>query len=340
MLGPDDTRITTFHEKPQGDGGWVSGGFFVVEPPALEHIAGDSTVWEDEPLESLARSGQLAAFRHRGYWQSMETLRDRMLSRTVGVGEAGLEDVVTLQKALRAPLKERSVHDTTAARAVPRLAGPSPTSVVRPRQLVPTMPSSTGPSRSTGSALRLGAVFPCPGSGVRRLDEIFGDYADFWSYSDSWLERSRNYAGGCHRLGLDDEKVVDVGVMTGICSSTSKSGRFRCSASSRPGTLPRQRWRPASRRRVEYFGRATAEVLLREGEAADLVVGNNVLAHVPDLNGFVAGLRTLLKPDGVVTMEFPHRLRLIERTEFDTIYHEHLPTSRCWPSLARLRKRG
>ena len=79
VLGPDDTKITTFHEKPQGDGGWINGGFFVIEPEALEYIKGDSTPWEDEPLELLAGKGSLAAYRHRGYWQSMETLRDRML---------------------------------------------------------------------------------------------------------------------------------------------------------------------------------------------------------------------------------------------------------------------
>src|SRR5205807_8308800 len=71
-----------------------------------------------------------------------------------------------------------------------------------------------------------------------------------------------------------------------------------------------------------FFGRETATVL-RPQHAADLLIGNNVLAHVPDLNDFVAGLAVLLKPDGVITMEFPHLLRLILDVQFDTIYHEH-----------------
>jgi glucose-1-phosphate cytidylyltransferase len=79
VLGTEETKITTFEEKPQGDGGWINGGFFVVEPEVLDYIPDDSTVWEREPLERLAGEGALAAYKHRGYWQSMETLRDKML---------------------------------------------------------------------------------------------------------------------------------------------------------------------------------------------------------------------------------------------------------------------
>jgi glucose-1-phosphate cytidylyltransferase len=71
--------ITGFREKPQGDGGWINGGFFVLEPRALDTIEGDQTLWEREPLERLARDGQLAAFRHLGFWQPMDTLRDKLL---------------------------------------------------------------------------------------------------------------------------------------------------------------------------------------------------------------------------------------------------------------------
>ena len=73
-----DKRITRFEEKPQGDGSWINGGFFVLEPAVLEHIDSDATVWEREPLEQLARDGQLSAFTHRGFWQPMDTLRDKM----------------------------------------------------------------------------------------------------------------------------------------------------------------------------------------------------------------------------------------------------------------------
>jgi glucose-1-phosphate cytidylyltransferase len=79
VLGTEETKITTFEEKPQGDGGWINGGFFVVEPQVLDYIPDDSTVWEREPLERLAGEGALAAYKHRGYWQSMETLRDKMV---------------------------------------------------------------------------------------------------------------------------------------------------------------------------------------------------------------------------------------------------------------------
>jgi glucose-1-phosphate cytidylyltransferase len=75
----EEERITHFMEKPRGDGGWVNGGFFVVEPAALEYISGDETIWESEPLRRLAHEGKLAAYRHDGYWQNMDTLRDRMV---------------------------------------------------------------------------------------------------------------------------------------------------------------------------------------------------------------------------------------------------------------------
>ncbi len=69
--------ISSFHEKPEGDGAWVNGGFFVLEPAVLDYIDGDDSVWEQAPLEALARDGKLAAFRHAGFWQPMDTLRDR-----------------------------------------------------------------------------------------------------------------------------------------------------------------------------------------------------------------------------------------------------------------------
>jgi glucose-1-phosphate cytidylyltransferase len=78
-LQEGEPRIARFHEKPAGDGGWVNGGFFVVEPSALAYIEGDATTWEKEPLERLAAEGKLAAYRHGGYWQNMDSLRDKMV---------------------------------------------------------------------------------------------------------------------------------------------------------------------------------------------------------------------------------------------------------------------
>lgn len=76
-LASGETRIRSFREKPNGDGAWINGGFFVLEPEVLEYIAGDMTVWEREPLEQLAHSGNLAAYRHFGFWHPMDTLRDK-----------------------------------------------------------------------------------------------------------------------------------------------------------------------------------------------------------------------------------------------------------------------
>jgi len=73
----EEGRVTRFVEKPEGDGGWINGGFFVLEPRVLDEIAGDATVWEREPLEGLAAKGELGAFRHQGFWQPMDTLRDK-----------------------------------------------------------------------------------------------------------------------------------------------------------------------------------------------------------------------------------------------------------------------
>ncbi|MGF1509244.1 MAG: glucose-1-phosphate cytidylyltransferase [Myxococcota bacterium] len=77
-LHADQKLIDSFQEKPQGDGSWINGGFFVVNPKAIDYIEGDETTWEREPMETLARKGQLAAFRHPGFWQPMDTLRDKV----------------------------------------------------------------------------------------------------------------------------------------------------------------------------------------------------------------------------------------------------------------------
>lgn len=77
LLGHDQSRIMSFREKPNGDGAWINGGFFVLEPDVIDYIEGDATVWEREPLQRLAREGQLSAYRHAGFWHPMDTLRDR-----------------------------------------------------------------------------------------------------------------------------------------------------------------------------------------------------------------------------------------------------------------------
>ena len=74
-----DSHIHSFREKPKGDGSWINGGFFVVEPEAVEHVSADSTVWEQQPLETLADRGELVAFKHEGFWMPMDTLRDKQV---------------------------------------------------------------------------------------------------------------------------------------------------------------------------------------------------------------------------------------------------------------------
>jgi len=78
-LQAGQTRIDHFKEKPSGDGAWINGGFFVLEPSVIDRIEGDETVWEQDPLRSLAKDGELSAYRHSGFWQPMDTLRDRMV---------------------------------------------------------------------------------------------------------------------------------------------------------------------------------------------------------------------------------------------------------------------
>ena len=78
-LGEDQNLIQNFSEKPEGDGAWINGGFFVLEPQVMDYIGGDKTVWEKEPMENLAREGKLAAYRHSGFWQNMDSLRDKMI---------------------------------------------------------------------------------------------------------------------------------------------------------------------------------------------------------------------------------------------------------------------
>ncbi|HEY8304179.1 MAG TPA: class I SAM-dependent methyltransferase [Solirubrobacteraceae bacterium] len=155
-------------------------------------------------------------------------------------------------------------------------------------------------------------------------DHIFGDYAYFSSYSTSWLEHSRRYAENViERFGLGvDSQVVELASNDGYLLQY-----FRQRAIPVLGVEPAANVAEVAIEKgvptlVEFFGRDVARSLA-ESSPADLVIGNNVLAHVPDLNDFVAGIKILLKPRGVVTIEFPHLMRLVEDNQFDTIYHEH-----------------
>ena len=150
------------------------------------------------------------------------------------------------------------------------------------------------------------------------------DYAYFSSYSSTWLEHSRRYVEQMiERWGLDGSShVVELASNDGYLLQYFVERGVPVLGVEPAGNVAEVAVARACRRVVEFFGVETARALAAE-QRADLLLGNNVLAHVPDLNDFVGGMKVLLEPGGVVTMEFPHLLRLIEENQFDTIYHEH-----------------
>lgn len=160
---------------------------------------------------------------------------------------------------------------------------------------------------------------------VAAPNDIFRHYAYFSSYSTTWVEHASRFARMAAErwhLGADSLVVevasndgyllrhfVDMGVpVLGVEPAANVAAAARAAGVATD---------------ISFFGRETAERLRSEGHDADLIVGNNVFAHVPDINDFVAGFATLLKPDGVVSVEFPHLVKLVEMGQFDTIYHEH-----------------
>jgi SAM-dependent methyltransferase len=158
-----------------------------------------------------------------------------------------------------------------------------------------------------------------------RPDDIFGEYAYFSSYSDSWLSHARRYVDMIvDRLGLDRAaRVVELGSNDGYLLQW-----FVPKGIPVLGIDPAANVAGAARAKgvptlTLLFGPDTAPDVVAQHGHADLIVGNNVLAQVSDLNGFVAGMKILLAPGGTITMEFPHLMRLMEENQFDTIYHEH-----------------
>jgi hypothetical protein len=155
--------------------------------------------------------------------------------------------------------------------------------------------------------------------------EIFTEYAYFSSYSDSWVQHARDYTEMIiARLGLDKRHhVVELASNDGYLLQHFVRNGIPCLGVEPAANVAKVAIEKGVPTLVAFFGRKTAENMVAERRQADLVIGNNVLAQVPALNDFVAGIKVLLKPQGVVTMEFPHLMRLMERNQFDTIYHEH-----------------
>jgi SAM-dependent methyltransferase len=156
-------------------------------------------------------------------------------------------------------------------------------------------------------------------------EEIFSDYAYFSSTSESWLRHAKAYVEMItERLELGPEsQVVELASNDGYLLQWFVERGVPVLGVEPAANVAAEAVERGIPTHVAFFGSETAEDLLGQGFAADLLLGNNVLAHVPDLNDFVEGVRILLKPGGTATFEFPHLLQLIERNEFDTIYHEH-----------------
>ena len=174
-------------------------------------------------------------------------------------------------------------------------------------------------------------VYVCDNCFLAQLEEyvspeaIFTEYAYFSSYADSWLQHAKNYTNlmvecfGINaksfvvELASNDGYLLQYFVQRGIPVLGIEPAANVAKVATEKG-IPTM---------VEFFGEKMAADLVSKGRQADLVLGNNVLAQVPGLNDFVRGMKVLLKPQGIITMEFPHLVRLMEENQFDTIYHEH-----------------
>lgn len=156
-------------------------------------------------------------------------------------------------------------------------------------------------------------------------EDIFSEYAYFSSYADSWLKHARRYAEDMiTRFGLDEKSfVVELASNDGYLLRNFVAKGIPCLGVEPAANVAKVAIDNGVPTCVEFFGKALAARLAEEFGQADLIAGNNVLAQVPDLNDFVAGIKLLLAPGGIVTIEWPHVLELMRKNQFDTIYHEH-----------------
>jgi 2-polyprenyl-3-methyl-5-hydroxy-6-metoxy-1,4-benzoquinol methylase len=156
-------------------------------------------------------------------------------------------------------------------------------------------------------------------------EEIFGDYAYFSSFSDSWLKHARAYTESMiDRFGFGaDSQVIEIASNDGYLLQYFAERGIPVLGIEPAKNVARAAQTAGIQTLVKFFGYRTAMELTQEDYYADLLIGNNVLAHVPDPNDFVKGMKAILKPQGIITMEFPHLMRLMAENQFDTIYHEH-----------------
>ncbi len=158
-----------------------------------------------------------------------------------------------------------------------------------------------------------------------RAEEIFTEYAYFSSFSTAWLKHAEEYVGMItQRLGLSaTSHVVELASNDGYLLQYFVQRGIPCLGIEPAANVAKSAEERGVPTVVDFFGRELGQKLKASGKAADLVLGNNVLAQVPDVNSFVAGVAELLKPTGTATFEFPHLMTLFEQNQFDTIYHEH-----------------
>jgi SAM-dependent methyltransferase len=163
-------------------------------------------------------------------------------------------------------------------------------------------------------------------SDYAEADQLFcDDYAYFSSTSQTWLDHAASYAQMITaRLGLGSQSfVIEIASNDGYLLKNFVSTNIACMGIEPTASTAATAEKLGISVLKEFFGKNLGQRLAAEGKQADLIIGNNVYAHVPDINDFTAGLKTLLKKGGTITLEFPHLMRLIEHTQFDTVYHEH-----------------
>lgn len=159
-----------------------------------------------------------------------------------------------------------------------------------------------------------------------RPDAIFSkNYAYFSSFSESWLRHAQAYVNTMiRRLDLDEKSLaMEIASNDGYLLQYFVKKNIPVLGIEPASNVAAEAEKKGVKTLVRFFGTQTAQKLVSKGQQADLLLGNNVLAHVPDINDFVKGLKIALKPSGWITMEFPHLVRLMENNQYDTIYHEH-----------------
>lgn len=173
-------------------------------------------------------------------------------------------------------------------------------------------------------------------------EDIFSDYAYFSSFSDSWVKHAKRYTEDVtRRFKLGDQSlVVEVASNDGYLLRHFVDLNITCLGVEPAANVAKVAMKQGIPTEIAFFGRSCARKLVKERGKADLIIGNNVLAQVPDLHDFLAGMQTLLSAHGVITVEFPHWLTTMEKCEFDTIYHEHFSYFSLIALEALLEKQG